>query len=163
MLYCYDNKLKELPESIGDLTNITELDCSHNQLTKLPESLRALSLLSELLLGGNRLDRIIMFKDWAECWYIGERNDLEGSNVCRDDSPQSFSEFVLLGTKFNKKLDLSLCNLGDVPPNICEARRLTELDLSNSFFGQLPDGISNLESLQALDVSNNDKLQLKAY
>ncbi len=47
------NQLTALPESLGQLTQLRELDLSKNQLTALPESLRQLKSLERLFLHGN--------------------------------------------------------------------------------------------------------------
>jgi len=44
----WDNKLTQLPESIGDLTKLRYLDLYSNQLTKLPESIGKLTNLTGL-------------------------------------------------------------------------------------------------------------------
>ena len=44
-----------MPESLGNLTALTELDLSGNQLTAVPESLGNLTALTELDLSGNQL------------------------------------------------------------------------------------------------------------
>nr|WP_281178557.1 leucine-rich repeat domain-containing protein [Streptosporangium amethystogenes] len=44
-----------LPESLGNLTALTELDLRHNRLTALPESLGNLTALTELDLRRNQL------------------------------------------------------------------------------------------------------------
>ena len=42
------NELRTLPESIGNLTNLTTFDLNNNQLTVLPESIENLKRLTEL-------------------------------------------------------------------------------------------------------------------
>ena len=49
------NQLVSLPESIGNLTNLTELVLFENQITSLPESIGNLTNLTSLLLSGNQL------------------------------------------------------------------------------------------------------------
>jgi len=49
------NQLTSLPESIGQLTDLTYLDLSGNQLTSLPESIGRLTNLTHLDLSGNQL------------------------------------------------------------------------------------------------------------
>ena len=44
------NQLKELPESIGNLINLTELTLNNNRLNELPESIGSLTNLTELAL-----------------------------------------------------------------------------------------------------------------
>src|SRR6266576_1793114 len=48
-------KLTELPESLGQLTQLQKLDVSGNRLTALPESLCQLTQLHRLSLDGNQL------------------------------------------------------------------------------------------------------------
>lgn len=52
-------KLTSLPESIGNLTNLTELRLRANQLTSLPESIGNLTNLTYLDLDNNQLISLI--------------------------------------------------------------------------------------------------------
>ncbi len=54
-LYLCNNQLTRIPESIGNLTNLTRLSLNDNQLTNLPEGIENLSKLTELYLEGNPL------------------------------------------------------------------------------------------------------------
>jgi len=54
-LYCSNNQLTSLPESIGNLIHLEILDCSGNQLTFLPESIGNLRNLGALHCSNNQL------------------------------------------------------------------------------------------------------------
>ena len=43
-----DNKIKELPSEIGDLTNLMDLDMSRNELESLPAEIKNLKKLKRL-------------------------------------------------------------------------------------------------------------------
>ena len=53
-----DLGLTAVPDSIGQLTALTELDLSYNQLTAVPDSIGQLTALTELYLHGNQLTAI---------------------------------------------------------------------------------------------------------
>jgi hypothetical protein len=53
-----DNQLQSLPDSIGNLENLTELDLRENQLQSLPDSIGNLNNLTELYLRDNQLQSL---------------------------------------------------------------------------------------------------------
>ena len=53
-----NNQLTKLPESIGNLTNLTKLHLWNNQLAKLPDSIGNLTKLRWLDLGNNKLAKL---------------------------------------------------------------------------------------------------------
>jgi len=57
-LYLDSNQLTELPDSIGNLTNLKDIYLRNNQLTELPKSFRNLTNLKWLILAGNKLTEL---------------------------------------------------------------------------------------------------------
>ncbi|NEO69504.1 leucine-rich repeat domain-containing protein [Moorena sp. SIO3H5] len=57
-LYLYGNRLRYLPESIGDFSTLIHLDLSYNRLRYLPESIGNISTLIHLNLSGNQLSNL---------------------------------------------------------------------------------------------------------
>jgi leucine-rich repeat protein SHOC2 len=53
-----ENKIKELPSSIGELVRLTALDVSHNQLERLPDEIVNCSQLAHLQLQHNELTEL---------------------------------------------------------------------------------------------------------
>ena len=117
-----NNSLISLPESIGSLTNLISLDVSNNKLTSLPDSISKLSNLSKLDLSDNQLNSI----------------------------PSSIS-------KLGNLIDLDLCDnrLEKLPDSIGNIQGLTYLYLRSNKLTILPETIGNLINLIAIDISDN--------
>lgn len=58
MLNLNVNQLSEIPDSLGRLTNLQQLHLSGNQLSKIPDSIGQLTNLEQLYLSGNQLSKI---------------------------------------------------------------------------------------------------------
>jgi len=83
---------------------------------------------------------------------IGKLENLQ--NFCfSDNNLEGWSE--LLKLKNLKFLDLSNCNLTEIPESISQLKYLEELNLSNNAITVLPEGLMELDNLKALYLNNN--------
>ncbi|MEM6452631.1 MAG: COR domain-containing protein [Cyanobacteria bacterium P01_D01_bin.105] len=121
-----DKQLTTLPESIGNLSNLTSLNLHINQLTTLPESIGNLSNLTSLDLSGNQLTTL----------------------------PESIGNLSNLTS-----LDLTSNQLQEFPESIGNLQSLKELKATKNQLVSLPLSLVNLEQLSMLTISSN-KLDL---
>ncbi|MFS7950765.1 putative P-loop containing nucleoside triphosphate hydrolase, leucine-rich repeat domain superfamily [Helianthus anomalus] len=159
--------IEELPDDIGRLECLEELDLSDSEVKHLPDSICKLKHLKAL---GLECCKVCMLpEDFGQIDSLNILN-LRLSNI--RDIPSSICKL-----KHLKELDLSECseleklpeNLGDleslntlilklskirdVPSNICKLKHLKELDLSKCYdFEKLPENLGDLESLNTLSV-----------
>lgn len=86
MLDCSYNELKELPNTIGELTELRELDCHENNLRVLPGEIGKLSKLTTLRLGINKL--VMLPAETSQLWALHtlqlQSNQLASLPDCRD-------------------------------------------------------------------------------
>ncbi|KAM3283284.1 hypothetical protein P3S67_026929 [Capsicum chacoense] len=133
--YCF--KVDSLPEEIGDLENLEELDARFTLISTPPssicegllEDIGCLHSLEELTLSGNNFEYFpqsiaqlgaLRFLDLSHCKKINFELIVEMKNV--------------------ETLNLSCCNLidGELPDDIGCLSSLKELNLSGNNFGHLP-------------------------
>jgi Leucine-rich repeat (LRR) protein len=127
VLYLENNQLTALPESLGQLTRLESLFLDNNQLTALPESLGQLSRLATLNLKNNQLTAL----------------------------PESLSRLTRLHTLF-----LESNQLTTLPESLGQLSRLTYLDLESNQLTALPKSLGQLSQLAALYVSDNELAEL---
>jgi hypothetical protein len=140
-----DKGLQTLPESIGNLVNLTWLHLDYNQLQTLPESIENLVNLKRLDLGSNRLQAL------PES--IGNLVNLTslGLNYNQLQSiPESIGSLANLTS-----LGLNNNRLQTLPESIGNLAKLTYLGLINNRFQTLPESIGSLVNLKALKLQNN--------
>jgi hypothetical protein len=121
-LNCYGCKLTALPESICNLQNLTELEVQRNALQALPESIGNLQNLTYLDVEGNALQVL----------------------------PESIGQLSSL-----EYLDCRSNALTVLPESIGQLSSLKFLYLGNNKLTALPESISNLQNLTLLNVQRN--------
>jgi internalin A len=137
--------LSELPESIGNLTNLTALALWNSKLTALPESIGNLTNITSLELSGNYLTAL------PES--IGNLTNLTSLNFSRNQLtalPESIGNLTNLTA-----LDLNYSKLTALPESIGNLTHLASFDIWNNQITALPESIGNLTNLISLDLSGN--------
>ena len=150
-LYLYNNQLTgSIPDSLGNLANLTRLDLDHNQLTgSIPDSLGNLANLTRLDLDNNQLTGSIpdSLGNLANLTYLDlDHNQLTGS------IPDSLGNLANL-----ESLDLDRNQLtGSIPDSLGNLANLESLDLDrNQLTGSIPDSLGNLANLESLNLDTN--------
>ncbi|KAL3355261.1 hypothetical protein AABB24_019372 [Solanum stoloniferum] len=126
------SKLESLPEEIGDLENLEELDARGTLISRPPSSIVRLNKLKSLSFGQPSVEDGVFFV-----------------------FPQVNEGLLSL-----KSLDLSYCNIidGGLPEDIGSLSSLKYLNLSGNNFEHLPRSISQLGALEYLDLSDCKRL-----
>ncbi|MFX1258288.1 MAG: leucine-rich repeat domain-containing protein [Promethearchaeota archaeon] len=139
------NKLTTLPESIGNLSSLKELDLNHNKLTTLPESITKLESLQTLNLGWYQLTTLP-----ESIGNLSSLKELDLSYNKLTTLPESITKLESL-----KELNLKENKLTTLPELIGDLKSLKELNLKENKLTTLPESIGNLKSLTYLDLSLN--------
>jgi leucine-rich repeat protein SHOC2 len=164
-----DRGIRWLPESFGNLTNITTLDISKCNLERLPQTFGNLVNLAELNLSENRLTGLpSSFSQLTNLTHL----DLSGNNLTvlplNLSCLTQLTSLRLNGTHLINvvnnwgalsqltHLDLSFNRLLSIPDNIGELTALTDLDLAYTSLRQLPESIGNLIHLKDLNIDGNE-------
>ncbi|QUY43156.1 COR domain-containing protein [Acaryochloris marina] len=138
-------KLTELPESLGQLSQLQSLNLRSNQLTALPESLGRLSQLQTLDLTNNQLTAL------PES--LGRLSQLQSLNLSNNQLtalPESLGQLSQL-----QSLNLSSNQLTALPESLGRLSQLQTLDLTNNQLTALPESLGQLSQLQSLNLSRN--------
>ncbi|XP_057818922.1 disease resistance protein TAO1 [Cryptomeria japonica] len=153
---CGCKELRELPESIGFLTELKFLDLSNCcNLIQLPNTISNLKSLEVLFL--SNCHRIRMLPDSFEDLGVLKKVKLDGMPL--KNLPKSFRWLSCL-----EKLSLHGCHeLRSLPQPLGELNRLRYLDLHGcSSLQTLPNSIYELESLCRLDMTGCGRISLEA-
>ena len=140
-----DNQLTTVPDSIGQLTNLTSLNLQDNQLTTLPDSIGQLTNLNNLYLQGNQLTTV---PDW-----IGQLINLNTLSL----SANRVTAVPDLIGQLTKLRDLFLYSnqLTTLPDSIGQLTNLTTLYLHGNQLAAVPDWIGQLPNLNTLSLPIN--------
>ena len=152
-LKLFGNQLMSLPESIGNLPDLIELDLHGNYLTSLPKSIGNLSSLTKLNLSNNQL--ISLPETIGNLSNLVEL-DLHGNKL--DNIPESIGNLSSL-----TKLNLSNNQLMSLPKSIGNLSSLVELDMFANKFTHLPSCIENLFALIELEITSNQLASLPKW
>ena len=115
----HPSSLMTIPESIGNLTSLHRLDLSSTQISSLPDSIGNLTSLQRL--------------------------DLRYTQI--SSLPESIGKLTGL-----QRLELSVTLLGAIPDSIGNLTRLKFLEMTYTKVSTIPDSIGKLTSLQSLDL-----------
>ncbi|XP_003621166.2 probable leucine-rich repeat receptor-like protein kinase At1g35710 [Medicago truncatula] len=139
-----------IPEEIGLLTKLTDIDLSHNSLEgKIPPSIGNLRQLKNLDISYNNLQVSIPH----ELGFIKNLTSLDLShNRIKGQIPSSLGNLKQLDY-----LDISCNNIqGSIPHELGFLKNITTLHLSdNRLNGNFPISLTDLTQLLYLDISNN--------
>ncbi|MBW4658134.1 MAG: leucine-rich repeat domain-containing protein [Drouetiella hepatica Uher 2000/2452] len=144
-LYLYENQLATVPEFLGNLVNLRMLFLYNNQLTTVPESLGNLVNLTMLSLSNNQLTTVP-----ESLGNLVNLIELYLFNNQLTTVPESLSNLVNLTELF-----LSKNQLTTVPESLGNLVNLTVLFLSNNQLTTVPESLGNLKNLRALNLYNN--------
>ncbi|KAL4174368.1 hypothetical protein KRP22_006306 [Phytophthora ramorum] len=142
--------LERLPDSIGTLKYLTELDLTKNRLRGLPDSLTKLTGLKTLNLSCNLLEKLPedfgKFDRLDKLWL--ERNALK-------QLPASIG-----GCRSARCANFSGNMLTELPDTIGELTSLTSLSVNLNELHELPDALVGLPKLRVLHASRNQIIKL---
>jgi Leucine-rich repeat (LRR) protein len=138
-------KLTELPESLGQLTQLQSLNLSNNRLTALPEPLGQLTQLQSLNLSGNQLAALPE--------PLGQLTQLQSLNLSGNQLaalPEPLGQLTQL-----QSLNLSGNQLATLSESLGQLTQLQSLYLSENQLTALPETLGQLSNLEMLFVLDN--------
>jgi hypothetical protein len=110
-LYLPTNKVTELPESLGQLTQLKTLHAHSNELSTLPDSIGNLQALTQLTIDGNQIHEFpnsFVELTGLDVLYLGDTNANGGNRFA--GVPNELKHFTKL-----KRLFLDNCEVFDLP------------------------------------------------
>ncbi|XP_065637060.1 disease resistance-like protein DSC1 [Quercus suber] len=145
------SKLDTIPENLGNIEGLEELDLSGTAITGLPlsvvhlKNLKTLSLRGCLGLSSKSFNKLLSFP-------LKQRK--------RSPNPMGMLECSLQGLWSLTKLDLSYCNIRMIPDVIGSLSSLKKLNLKGNNFVCLPESIIQLSNLEDLYLGGCTQLQM---
>jgi internalin A len=145
-----DNQLASVPDVVGQLTTLTKLYLYSNQLTSFPDVVGQLTALTKLYLGGNQLASVPDV--------VGQLTALTELNLGGNQLtmlPDAIGQLTRLTT-----LGLGGNQLASLPDAIGQLTGLTELNLGGNQLTSLPDVVGQLTGLTKLYLDENQLASL---
>ncbi|KAK4764026.1 hypothetical protein SAY87_013464 [Trapa incisa] len=145
-----DNRLLALPASIGGLSSLTKLDLHCNRLSELPETVGDLLSLVFLDLSGNQIATLPS--------NLGRLIRLEELNLSSNrlvSLPDMIGSLVSL-----KILNIETNDMEELPHTIGQCSSLRELRADYNRLKALPEAVGKITTLEVLSVRYNNIRQL---
>ncbi|XP_040995190.1 TMV resistance protein N-like [Juglans microcarpa x Juglans regia] len=142
-----------LPENIGSMECLKELDASETAITRIPSSISLLKNLQNLSLHGCKG---LAHKPWESIFSSWLLQKESSDPIGRLSWRNTFSSLSSL-----RSLDLSDCNIldGAIPDDLSGLSSLQSLNLSGNEFTSLTDGICQVSKLKEVFFRNCRRLQ----
>ncbi|MEQ9372540.1 MAG: leucine-rich repeat protein [Coleofasciculus chthonoplastes F3-SA18-01] len=137
--------ITEIPECIGQLTNLQQLDLSENQITEIPECISQLTKLRGLYLNDNKIARIPK--------YISQLINLQGLVLAANqitEIPECIGQLANL-----RQLSLGENKIIKIPKYISQLINLRGLYLGQNQITEIPEYIGQLIHLYWLNLWEN--------
>ncbi|MBA7556284.1 hypothetical protein ES705_48984 [subsurface metagenome] len=141
-LWLSSNRLTTLPESIGKLSNLTNMNLFNNKLTTLPNSIKNLKKLRYLDLRSNNLTTLP--KAIGQLTSLKELVIRENNISSLPDSLGGCSSLRVIMAQKNK--------LSTVPASLSKLKKLRSLNLANNSIATLPEELAQLENLRTINL-----------
>jgi hypothetical protein len=138
-------KLTELPDSLGQLTELQMLDLGGNQLTELPENMAQLTKLTRLYVSRNLLAAM---PEWLVQLKQLQSLGFSGNHLI------ALPEWLGYLTQLRALLLMSN-QLTELPEWLGQLTKLRSLDIEHNRLIALPESLGQLMLLQRLDLSGN--------
>ncbi|KAF4035972.1 Leucine rich repeat [Phytophthora infestans] len=145
-----DDGLEKLPESIGTLRYLMELDLTKNRLRDLPDTLTKLTALKILNLSCNVLEKLP--EEFGKLEKL-EKIWLENNKLTQ--LPASIG-----GCRSARCANFNCNKLSELPESIGALTALTALSVNMNELIELPDTIVALPNLRSLHASRNQLIKL---
>jgi Leucine-rich repeat (LRR) protein len=142
--------LSGLPQSFGDLSKLGKLYISETEITQLPTSVENLKALRELTLTKNKLTALPEALSGMTSLVT---LDISGNPNLAGELPTNIGNLANL-TKFVIENNAQLT--GAIPESISRLQRLTDLRLAGNAFTAIPSTIGAMTNLTTIYLAGND-------
>jgi len=136
-----DNKIKELPKTIGLIPKLISIHVGKNELTTIPASIGGLNKMANFTAEMNQIKEL---PDVAFKFDKFGSMDLRWNKL--ETLPQSFANSTF------SRLMLTGNQLKGLPDNFGNLKGLKELNIANCPIEKLPDSFYELKNLKRLDI-----------